>query len=180
MLIEYKSIIYPLENIQIARDHANYTVSGVQSRLIPNEVRKYNLNADQYYDLVVTFTKNYVNRIELRLEPTNELEPAFNILSLPPGLENWEPKAEPVAPPAPEVQPEPPVVAEPPESREVEVKAEVKGPGFFSRLSSSLKGITGSVAADIGSLQPGGWMIALLVVVFGVVLYFFLVEMFDW
>jgi hypothetical protein len=40
-------------------------------------------------------------------------------------------------------------------------------------------GITGGAVANLGGAMSG-WMISLLVVVFGIVLYFVLAELFEW
>ena len=185
-MIEYNGVVYPLENVMLSREHVNFTLSGnAVTRFIVGEVRKYNFDFDQYYDVVVTFTKNYVSRAELKFEPTKELAPGYSLVPLPAAMQDWvqKPPVKPASPPVPEAQPEPvvqPVSAvQPPAEDEVEIKAEVRQ-GLLSRLWNSMKGVTGSVTAGAGSIQPSGWVILLVVVVLGIVLYYLLAELFDW
>ena len=113
----------------------------------------------------------------MRFEPIQELQPGFT-----PGdskginIQDLRTKT-PLEPPKP-------VVAQPPtepktEDNEVEVTAEVEE-GFFSKLWDSLKGITGATTSDTDGEGFSPWMVMLLVVILGIVLYFVVVELFDW
>lgn len=202
LLIEYANTIYPLENIQIARDYANYTVSGVLSNVVTTEMRKYDLNHDKYYDLSVTFTKNYASRIELKISPINESVQDFKPVNASLGIQDLQINSvnktasvnntETANKTASKTNTTIKQTASRTntgnktnatntavQQKEVEVTVEVSPAGFFSRLWNSTKGITGGVASYSGAVRVSSWVAALLVIVFGAVLYFVLAELFD-
>jgi uncharacterized protein YjbI with pentapeptide repeats len=165
LIIEYQGINYLVENVKIARDHGNFTLAGRPVRMIVGQLEKYNLNRDQFYDLVITFTRNYVSRIELRLSSTHDLAPGFNVFSLPSSLQERKeiipPKPAPAAQPAPGQQ-----------------KAEVTLTVTKPWLSRAWEALTGRI--NLGGFSTSGWMITLLIIVLGVLLYAVLVELFEW
>jgi len=179
LLIHYDGDEYSFKIADLRREYANTLLNERLLKFVNREIKKIDLDKNNYYDMEATFVKNYITRAEFRLKPIHELVPGYNPFPTTP----TQTIMHDTTPPEETEEETEEIKQDEPEQKIEEFAAQ--GPSALSQLWSKAKNMGSKIAGKATSIASTeeiggttGIIVLLAVVIAGIIIYWIYEEMF--